>query len=287
MKRLAFSVWPDLPKNKPLPDYLRNKAESRLELLESGGFEFFHLSSCDQDDYARKLVERYNLKPSIRKATSISDYTRVAEMVKLLENGVDEIFYLDYDFHLWELPKGYGVSLESHILPDEDGSPVKLWYRGQNSTYYLSKDHLPILKRHLGYLQDYLKKTDFQPKYCYPMNYLWEFEQDIGYIPGYRDVGTFACGQVWYETVEKILQLSVFLGDMPDTSITGVNLRGSSNLDFGGISTEFQEISKLRDSTNAGKFSEEEVRSILKGLRIRPNYNSLGKRENLKRFIGK
>jgi len=285
----AFSVWPNCPGNAKLPEHLKNSSDKRAEFLKTGGFDFYHFSRCDGDDYAKRMVETYLEKPTIRKATGISDYIRIVEMIRLFEEEkCEEVMYLDYDFHLWSLPKKFGITLESHIQADEEGEPYKLWYRGQNSVYYLSRDHLPLLINHRENLRKFIVSSKYKPKYCYPMNYLWEFEEKLGYIPGYRHVGTVAeIGNLWDKTVTKILHLSKFLNDMPDISIEGINMAGATNTTSGEISEEFSRLEKLRETIVSGgeSYTESEVRELITGIKLRPNYNSLVKRKQLKEFV--
>lgn len=285
----AFSVWPDCPGNAKLPEYLKESSKVRAELLKEGGFDFHHLSQCDQDDYAKRMVETYLEKPTIRKATSISDYTRIVEMIRLFEEeGCQEVLYLDYDFHMWELPTKFGIVLESHIQADENGLPYKLWYRGQNAVYYLSREHLPLLINHRENLRKCIVDSGYKPKYCFPMNYMGEFEEKIGYIPGYRHLGTVSqVNDLWEKTVMQMLHLSFFIGDMPDLSLTGVNLTGSANTTYGMISAEYQRFEELRETISSGgeTYTEDEVRDLITGIKLRPNYNSLVKRKQLKDFV--
>lgn len=291
MKRLAFSVWPNLPYNPKCPDSLLKRADARAEFLSQHGFEFRHLTRCDHDDVAKTLAERYTSK-NIRKATSISDYIRVAEMVHALENeGYDEVFYLDYDFHCWSPPSGYGVALQCNLQPDGDGSPMKMWYRGINSVYYLGKQHLPVLKRHLALLQKYIIGQDYSPAYCYPMNFLAEIEESIGYVPGYWLLGSFVRTKSYCpQYVEKMIHLAVFGGDMPDSNfIEGLNLMGSDYDTEDGFLSEQRRAEEIREKLTREfpYYTLEEIREELKDVRLRPNYNSLGKRKQLKKLMGR
>lgn len=284
----AFSVWPDLPGNIELPEHLKVSSTERAKLLKKGGFDFHHFSDCDLDDCSRRMVEVYLKKPTVRKATGISDYIRVVELIRLLEEEkCEEVLYLDYDFHLWSLPSDYGITLESHIQPDENGNPMKLWYRGQNSVYYLSQKHLPILINHREDLKSKIAKFKYKPKYCYPMDHLGEIEEKIGFVPGYRHLGSpSSVGNLWNESVVQMLHLGLFLGDQPDISIEGINLIGSSNTTKGEISQDQLELEKIRETLpeKTGLFTEENVKKLIQGIKLRPNYNSPVKRKQLKDF---
>jgi len=291
--KIAFSVWPDLPGNEPLPDYLRERAEQRRQVLSSGGFDFIHIGDCDQDEIAKRMVERFYDLPTVRQATAISDYVRVVTLIQLLEKEkCDEVFYLDYDFHLWEPPSKHGITLESHISPDENGKPSKLWYRGQNSTYYLAQKHLPILRNHLRQLRltIYTKAQNgrYRPKHTYPMNHLQEFENQVGFIPGYRHIASETQhGPTWHDTTVAALQLSVAMGDMPDTSIKGINWIGSHHTTAPAMQAEEQRINALRLelAQHANAPSSDTLRSFLASLKIRTNYNNLHRKRLLQRFI--
>jgi hypothetical protein len=291
MKKLAFSVWPDLPYNPTCPESLLVRSKEREKILNSAGFEFRHLSRCDHDDVAKTLAERYTRK-NIRKATSISDYIRVAEMVFALEEeGYDEVFYLDYDFHCWSPPSRYGVALQCNLQPDDNGVPMKLWYRGINSVYYLGKHHLAILKRHLKLLQDYIISKNYNPSYCYPMNFLAEIEETVGYVPGYWLLGSFVRTHSYCPAyVEKLIHLAVYSGDMPKSGfIEGLNLMGSDYDTETGFLAEQTRAEEIKDKLEREfpYFSLEEIREELAGIRLRPNYNSLGKRKELKQILGR
>jgi hypothetical protein len=291
MKKLAFSVWPDLPHNPSCPQSLLNRSKQREELLNQHGFDFRHLGRCDHDEVSKTLASRYT-KKHIRKATSISDYIRVAEMVFALEKeGYDEVFYLDYDFHLWSPPENYGVALQCNLQPDENGEPTKLWYRGINSVYYLGQKHLPILKRHQKLLQDYIIGKDYNPAYCYPMNFLAEIEESIGYVPGYWLLGSFVRTNSYCPGyVEKLIHLALFAGDMPKGKfIEGINLMGSdydTESGFLAEQTRAEEI-KMKLEKRYPYYTLEELREELKSVRLRPNYNSLQKRAQLKKLLGR
>lgn len=291
MKKLAFSVWPELPNDVPCPQSLLDRSKQREKTLSEWGFEFRHVTRCDHDSVVRTLVERYT-KRNVRKATSISDYTRVAEMVYALEvEKYDEVFYLDYDFHCWSQPTGYGVPLQCNLQPDENGNPVKLWYRGINCAYYLGGHHLPILKRHLKLLQDYIISKDYNPAYCYPMNFLAEIEESIGYVPGYWLLGSFVRTKSYCpQYVEKLIHLAVYGGDMPNTNfIEGLNLMGSDYDTETGFRSEQERAEEIRDALNQKfpYYTLEELREELKSVRLRPNYNSRQKRQQLKRLLGR
>jgi hypothetical protein len=291
MKKLAFSVWPELPNDISCPQSLLDRSSEREGILADWGFEFRHVSRCDHDDVAKTLFERYT-KKNVRKATSISDYIRVAEMVYALEKeGYDEVFYLDYDFHCWSKPTGYGVPLQCNLQPDDNGDPVKLWYRGINCAYYLGKHHLPILKRHLQLLRNYIISKDYNPAYCYPMNFLAEIEETVGYIPGYWLLGSFVRTNSYCpEYVEKLIHLAVYAGDMPEKGfIRGMNLMGSDYDTENGFQAEQKRAEEIKDKLEREfpYFSLEEIREELAGVRLRPNYNSLGKRQELKQILGR
>jgi len=291
MKKLAFSVWPELPNDISCPQALLDRSSKREEILAEGGFDYRHVTRCDHDDVAKTLSKLYT-KKNIRKATSISDYTRVAEMFFALEEeGYDEVLYLDYDFHLWKPPTGFGVALEANLKLDERGTPEKLWYRGINCAYYLGKQHLPILKRHLKSLQDYIVGKDYNPSYCYPMNYLAEIEEKVGYIPGYWHLNSFIFDDYFSpKHTEKLVHLAVYSGDMPDCDIiTGLNLEGSRQDTEQGFLLEQKaaEVIIKRLKEEFPYFTLEEIQEELSTVRIRPNYNSLKKRAELKQILGR
>jgi hypothetical protein len=290
MKKLAFSVWPELPNDRPCPTALLQRAKKRESVLSISGFEFKGVTRCDQDEVAIELAARYT-KRNVRKATSISDYTRVAEMIKSLESGYDEVMYLDYDFHIWAPPSNYGVALQCNLQADENGNPAKLWYRGVNAVYYFSQEHLPLLKRHLEALQTYIIKTDFNPTYCYPMNYMAELEETVGYIPGYWILGSvFRSGAFCPEYTEKLIHLAVYAKDVPvGKFIEGINLMGSDYSEESGFSLEQKraEEIKLKLEEEYPYFTLEDIQKDLSEVRLRPNYNSLQKRAQLKQILGR
>ena len=291
MKKLAFSVWPNLPGDIPCPQSLMSRSLDREKLLSDWGFEFRHVSRCDHDPFVNTLVDRYT-KRNVRKATCISDYTRVAEMVHVLEvEGYDEVFYLDYDFHCWSPPSGYGVALQCNFQPDEDGNPAKLWYRGVNAVYYFGKQHLPILKRHLKLLQEHIINRDYNLIHCYPMNFFAEIEEKIGYVPGYWILGSLVSTKGWCpDYVEKLIHLAVYAGDMPSNNfIAGLNLMGSCSEDEEKLKMEQNRAEEIMAKLNKNfpYYPLEQLQEEFQKVRIRPNYNSLQKRRELKQILGR
>ena len=166
---------------------------------------------------------------------------------------------------------------------------MKLWYRGVNAVYYLSREHLPALKRHLKLLQEYIITKEFNPSFCYPMNYMGELEETVGYVPGYWLLGSFSNLKCYCpDYLEKMIHLGVFMGDMPNEGlIRGANLMGSDHGDEDGFFEEQKRIEELNDKLNSSfpAFSVNEIREEFKSIRMRPNYNSLGKRAQLKQFF--
>lgn len=286
MKKIAFSVWPTQIPNNPIPQKLIELRETSVQKLKDWGWKVQLLESMD-DEITSKLISM-NIFDKPSKFTKVSDCMRVVHMKKLLEQGdVESVFYFDFDLLILNEPESFGCCIETHLQQDQLGNPIdKYWLKGVNSCYHLNKSHLNQLNKHIEDLKETIIKSQYKPKFCYPMNYIYPIEE-IGYVEGYWNLGSFNeptfCSE---KKVYDCLMLWKFLTGK-EIVLNGYNMMGFRDL---SQLDEHIELTKSIFKKASNEYSEEYVLNELlpkfsNKLRLRPNYNS--DRTLLKQFKSK
>ena len=274
-RKIAFSVWPTQIPNNTIPEKLIQLREQSVQKLKSWGWEVELLEELN-DEVTISMIETLTFNKASQ-FTKVSDWMRVVYMHKLLSmEDVQEVFYFDFDMLILESPSNYGCCIETHLQQDQLGNPIdKYWLKGVNSCYYLSKDNLPQLEQHISDLRESIVKSNYNPKFCYPMNNLHSIEE-IGYVEGYWNLGSFNeptfCSE---RKVYDCLMLWKYLTSK-EIILKGYNLMGFRDL---SQVDEHIELTKSIFEKASKEYSKEYVerelfKHISPSLRIRPNYNS-------------
>lgn len=288
MKKYAFSVWPGVDQDPPRQSLIAIRNYS-VKVLEADGWEVGLQSRFDEfDKYSTALFSKFKNPVTVKDYTNYSDYVRLITLREKLET-YDEVMYFDYDLFILEAPTGFGCAVEIHFSNDENSPDInktdKFWFRGVNCTINLNKSHIPILDAHIFEIQEDIIKNNGKPKHCYPMNYMWRIEEQIGYIPGYYLFGSLE--EPGYCTEEKILlsvETMVALFGEEHGKISAVNLMGSRKDDFVKIAIAFEELSgKIGTSDKGDSFIKRVIRKTSKPIRV--NYGASLIRDRVKNWV--
>lgn len=293
MKKIAFSVWPEL-ENNPIPSNLITIRSTSVKILEDAGFEVIIVEKLNADTDPIMQLILNNYKPEVRYYTKVSDYLRLRAIQEFFDAGYDEVLYFDMDMGILKPPSTYGCAIETHLQQDtDDGKIAKLWMKGVNSCYYLNKhQHQDKFTEHFDLIKKYIKDVNGNCTFCYPMSMLYPIEEGVGFIKDYFHFGTFA--EPKFCTPQKILDsvvlFNAIFGDKPE-GISAVNMMGSRDLSH--IPEYWATIQELNEKIQTLDFSDEAISKILEGfeprnkLRLRPNYNSHKTRDLIKNFLNK
>lgn len=277
MKKIAFSIWMNIPGSKPLPEYI-SISEKTNSLLEKEGYEIALFTDPIPNNEISDLLYNSPNKQIVHKCVNFSDWLRLYKIVELLESGYDEVMYKDLDIIMFEVPKNYGMMRECFLQQDEINSPInKVWLRGCNGLLRMNQSHLEIIKEHLKEVENHIRKKKGFLNHCYPFDYHYKIENEIGYLKNHQMIGSFA--QPLFTTLDKAkdaVKLSGFLyGEklkFHSSNITGYLLK-----DFRAEVEKAEELRDYFESYNWDNVQDDVFalfRKFSDKLRIRPNYNS-------------
>ena len=90
MKKIAFSIWMNIPGSKPLPEYI-SISEKTNSLLEKEGYEIALFTDPIPNNEISDLLYNSPNKQIVHKCVNFSDWLRLYKIVELLESGYDEV----------------------------------------------------------------------------------------------------------------------------------------------------------------------------------------------------
>lgn len=288
MRKIYFSVWPQIEGDDPMPECLRIINEKSQAVMKNSGYDTCIRTDIFIDDKYMIAMGKYAKKEK-RYYSRISDYLRVKMIIDYFKDGYDEVMYGDVDMAiiLPPLKDSYGVGYQINLETfnnDGTGDITKLWSKGSNCVMRLNKYHLPNIEEVYELICKEIISTKGKPLHSYPMKLLWPLEDDIGYVAGMYMFGSLK--QRKFCTPEKIIMSLAWrkFQSNQDVTIRGYNCMGSFDLD--GV----EEEAKLIFSLDLDNFNyKEELKKLANimpdNMRIRPNYNTTIHREMLKNDI--